>query len=163
MHSCRGGRSAARKPCHQGHCSLASVHSLTAVLCVQTRASARPPALTHGQATTISPWVVTPEALEPFRCEAPAQDPPPLPYLREAAGERWGYDLRLEVDLVPEGGQVGGTEGLVWLPAWQEGPWWVAVPCLAGSPRPGRPRPPGVLAVLQHCCLAHIPGFPWAF
>lgn len=32
------------------------------------------------------------------------QDLPPLPYLR---GERWGYELRLEVDLEPEGDQVG--------------------------------------------------------
>ena len=33
-------------------------------------------------ATSISPWVVTLDALEPFRVENPAQDPEPLPYLR---------------------------------------------------------------------------------
>ena len=34
------------------------------------------------QATTISPWVVTLDALEPFRCPAPAQDPAVLSYLK---------------------------------------------------------------------------------
>ena len=34
------------------------------------------------QATTISPWVVTLDALEPFRCPAPAQNPAVLPYLQ---------------------------------------------------------------------------------
>ena len=33
-------------------------------------------------ATTISPWVVTTEALEPFKHKLPAQDPEPLPYLK---------------------------------------------------------------------------------
>jgi len=32
-------------------------------------------------ASTISPWIVTPEALEPFRVPLPAQDPALLPYL----------------------------------------------------------------------------------
>lgn len=36
------------------------------------------------QATQLSPWVVTLDALEPFRCAAPAQEPGVLPYLREA-------------------------------------------------------------------------------
>ena len=39
-------------------------------------------------ATSISPWVVTREALEPFRVHGPAQDPVPLPYLRQAAAEQ---------------------------------------------------------------------------
>ena len=46
-------------------------------------------------ATTISPWVVTLEALAPFRCAGPEQDPPPLPYL-SSEGEQ-AYDIRLEV------------------------------------------------------------------
>ena len=51
--------------------------------------------------TTISPWVVTLEALEPFRCATStgAQDPPPLAYLRDP---RYGsYDVRLEVAIRP--------------------------------------------------------------
>jgi len=48
-------------------------------------------------ATSISPWVVTREALEPFRVHGPAQDPVPLPYLRQAQPNN--YDLQLEVAL----------------------------------------------------------------
>src|SRR6201992_1508529 len=42
-------------------------------------------------ATSISPWVVTREALEPFRRHGPAQQPEPLPYLRQAQPNN--YDL----------------------------------------------------------------------
>lgn len=51
-------------------------------------------------ATTISPWVVMREALEPFRVAGPAQEPEPLPYLR--AGHAQNYDLTLEVALQTE-------------------------------------------------------------
>jgi fumarylacetoacetase len=52
-------------------------------------------------ATTISPWVVTREALEPFRVDTPARVQPLLPYLREHAP--YNYDLALEVALRPAG------------------------------------------------------------
>jgi fumarylacetoacetase len=48
-------------------------------------------------ATSISPWIVTREALEPFRLHGPMQDPMPLPYLRQAQPNN--YDLQLNVDL----------------------------------------------------------------
>jgi len=48
-------------------------------------------------ATSISPWVVTREALEPFRLDGPKQDPAPLPYLRQVKPNN--YDLELEVGL----------------------------------------------------------------
>jgi fumarylacetoacetase len=48
-------------------------------------------------ATSISPWVVTREALEPFRLHGPAQEPQPLPYLRQ--GQPNNYDMELEVSL----------------------------------------------------------------
>jgi fumarylacetoacetase len=48
-------------------------------------------------ATSISPWVVTREALEPFRLQGPAQDPAPLPYLRQTQPNN--YDLELDVSL----------------------------------------------------------------
>ena len=48
-------------------------------------------------ATSISPWVVTREALEPFRLHGPRQDPAPLPYLQQAQPNN--YDLELEVGL----------------------------------------------------------------
>ncbi len=58
------------------------------------------PFLAKNFATTISPWIVTMEALAPFRAkfERPAGDPQPLPYL-DARGnrERGGLDIVLEV------------------------------------------------------------------
>jgi fumarylacetoacetase len=48
-------------------------------------------------ATSISPWIVTREALEPFRAHGPEQDPVPLPYLRQAQPNN--YDLQLDVGL----------------------------------------------------------------
>jgi fumarylacetoacetase len=48
-------------------------------------------------ATSISPWVVTREALEPFRLHGPAQDPTPLPYLQQAQPNN--YDMALEVGM----------------------------------------------------------------
>jgi fumarylacetoacetase len=58
------------------------------------------PFLGKNFATSISPWVVTMEALEPFRVAAPTQDPPPLPYLLEPS--RTTYDIHLEVHLQGE-------------------------------------------------------------
>src|SRR6516165_1166031 len=55
------------------------------------------PFLAKNFATSISPWVVTMEALEPFRTAAPPQDPPPLPYLHDEP--RTTYDIHLEVHL----------------------------------------------------------------
>jgi len=53
-------------------------------------------------ATTISPWVVTLDALAPFRVEGPAQVPEPLPYLRQSGAH--AFDIALECTLVPRGG-----------------------------------------------------------
>merc|ERR1712137_1157345 len=48
--------------------------------------------------TTISPWVVPLPALKPFRCPTPAQDDPaPLPYIKQQAGSKQGFDIKLEV------------------------------------------------------------------
>jgi fumarylacetoacetase len=60
-----------------------------------------------GFATTISPWVVTMDALEPFRVEQPAQEPEPLGYLRGAS--RAGVDLELEVRLKPKSADSAKT------------------------------------------------------
>jgi fumarylacetoacetase len=48
-------------------------------------------------ATSISPWVVTREALQPFRVHGPAQDPAPLPYLQQSQPNN--YDIELDVEL----------------------------------------------------------------
>lgn len=53
-------------------------------------------------ATTISPWVVTKAALEPFRAPTPPREVPLLPYLAEPGPML--YDIALEVALAPEGG-----------------------------------------------------------
>jgi fumarylacetoacetase len=56
-----------------------------------------------GFATTISPWIVTLDALEPFRTATPAQDPAPLAYLRHEGDH--AFDIELEVTLRAEGVQ----------------------------------------------------------
>ena len=53
-------------------------------------------------ATTISPWVVTKAALEPFRCDPPRREKELLPHLRDAGPML--HDIALEVTLEPEGG-----------------------------------------------------------
>lgn len=53
------------------------------------------PFLAKNLGTSISPWVVTLEALAPFRCAGPVQDPAPLPYL-QSQGDL-AYDIQLEV------------------------------------------------------------------
>ena len=55
------------------------------------------PFLAKNFCTSISPWIVTLEALEPFRKPLPAQDPAPLPYLR--AANDFTYDIELEARL----------------------------------------------------------------
>jgi fumarylacetoacetase len=55
------------------------------------------PFLGKNFATTISPWIVTLEALEPFRCPGPTQEPEPLPYLRSEGAN--SFDIHLEVRL----------------------------------------------------------------
>lgn len=53
------------------------------------------PFLAKSFATTISPWLVTLDALEPFRIDGMAQDPQPLPYLRNPGPAH--FDIELEV------------------------------------------------------------------
>jgi fumarylacetoacetase len=60
------------------------------------------PFLGKSFATSVSPWIVPLEALEPHRVAAPPQYPEPLPYLRTE--EDWALDIALEVALAPEGG-----------------------------------------------------------
>jgi fumarylacetoacetase len=55
------------------------------------------PFLAKNFCTSISPWVVTLEALESFRRPLPPQDPEPLPYLR--AAQDFTYDIQLEARL----------------------------------------------------------------
>ncbi|MEG1038824.1 MAG: fumarylacetoacetase [Pseudomonas sp.] len=64
------------------------------------------PFLSKSFISTISPWVVTAEALEPFRCAQPARpegDPQPLSYLLDKRDQAGGaFDIELEVLLLTE-------------------------------------------------------------
>ena len=55
------------------------------------------PFLAKNFATSISPWIVTLDALEPFRKPLPPQDPEPLPYLRRP--NDFTFDINLEASL----------------------------------------------------------------
>ena len=61
------------------------------------------PFLAKSFATTVSPWIVTLEALEPYRCPAfarGADDPKPLPYLWDEADQReGGFAIEVEMHL----------------------------------------------------------------
>ena len=58
------------------------------------------PFLAKNFASSISPWIVTMDALEPFRVKGPEQSPEPLPYLKQK-GEK-AFDINLEVLIKPE-------------------------------------------------------------
>lgn len=58
------------------------------------------PFLAKNFASTISPWVVTMDALDPFRVEGPVQDPTPLPYLQEEG--KTAYDINLQAAIKPK-------------------------------------------------------------
>ncbi|MES2410962.1 MAG: fumarylacetoacetase, partial [Bacteroidota bacterium] len=53
------------------------------------------PFLAKNFASSISPWIVTMDALEPFRIKGPKQEPTPLPYLQQKGKNT--YDINLEV------------------------------------------------------------------
>ncbi len=66
------------------------------------------PFLGKSFATSVSPWLVSFEALEPFRVAPPPQQPPPADYL--ATDVAWGFDLHLEVWLETASMRAGGVE-----------------------------------------------------
>ena len=89
------------------------------------------PFLAKSFATSVSPWIVTPEALLPFRIAQPARpegDPAPLPYLAdETDRQEGGLDVALDVllstatmrerGLAPERISASNTRHLYWTPA----------------------------------------------
>ncbi len=58
------------------------------------------PFLAKNFASSISPWIVTMDALEPFRVAGPVQEPAPLPYLQQKGDH--AYDINLEMAIAPE-------------------------------------------------------------
>jgi fumarylacetoacetase len=81
------------------------------------------PFLAKSFATSVSPWIVTLDALEPFRCEGPLQDPKPLPHLRQSGNHH--FDIQLEVLLktakMEKAERISATnfKELYWSPAQQ--------------------------------------------
>lgn len=55
------------------------------------------PFTAKNQGTTISPWVVTTFALEPFIVDNYPQDPEPFPYLKHS--DNYNFDISLQVDI----------------------------------------------------------------
>lgn len=89
------------------------------------------PFLAKNFATTISPWVVTLEALAPFRVGAarrPAGDPRPLPYLDSpAAAEVGAVDLQLSVELQTAAMRARGEAGAtISRTSWRHAYWTMA-------------------------------------
>lgn len=81
------------------------------------------PFLGKNFASTVSPWVVTLDALAPFRTAGPVQSPEPLSYLRGGSTASH-FDLELAVDLQPAGGARTtichtNARGLYWSAAQQ--------------------------------------------
>jgi len=73
------------------------------------------PFLGKNFATSISPWVVPMEALEPYRTEAVSHDPPPLPYLSSVSDQQTGaFDITLEVWLNGERLSRGNFREMYW-------------------------------------------------
>ncbi|MDP3417953.1 fumarylacetoacetase [Falsiroseomonas sp.] len=81
------------------------------------------PFLAKNFGSTISPWVVTPEALAPFRVAQPAREPRPMDYLWDEADQQAGaLALELEVWLTVPGEapcqlSTSDARGLYWTPA----------------------------------------------
>ncbi|WOI24064.1 MULTISPECIES: fumarylacetoacetase [Nonlabens] len=61
------------------------------------------PFLAKNFASSISPWIVTLDALEPFRTSGPDMEKPVLDYLKSSNDKT--YDIHLEVDITPQQGK----------------------------------------------------------
>lgn len=61
------------------------------------------PFLGKNFASTISPWIVTLDALKPFKVKSPKQNPKPLPYLKQHGKK--SYDIHLHAYIQPENGE----------------------------------------------------------
>src|SRR5690606_10969916 len=61
------------------------------------------PFLAKNFGSSVSPWVVTLEALDPFRVEGPKQEPEVFPYLKYEGKKN--FDIHLQTFLIPESGE----------------------------------------------------------
>jgi fumarylacetoacetase len=87
------------------------------------------PFLSKSFASTISPWIVTLEALAPYRVpfERPEGDPQPLPYLDSEANRREGsLDIQLQVDLLTPRLREAGSAATICRTSYRHAYWTVA-------------------------------------
>lgn len=63
------------------------------------------PFLGKSFASSMSPWIITMDALEPFKCDAPKQEVKPLPYLRQKSIEN-SFDIKLNASVETENGEL---------------------------------------------------------
>ncbi len=93
------------------------------------------PFLAKNFASTVSPWIVTTEALAPFRApfERPAADPAPLPYLDSPANRAGGaLDIQLEVLIqTPRMAQAGETPTRLTRGGSREAAYWTVAQLIA--------------------------------
>jgi fumarylacetoacetase len=93
------------------------------------------PFLSKNFASTVSPWIVTMEALAPFRLPfaRPAGEPEPLPYLQGAANSAAGaLDITIDVLLQTRAMREAGTAPhLISQSNYAQAAWWTAAQLLA--------------------------------
>lgn len=63
------------------------------------------PFLGKSFASSMSPWIITMDALEPFKCDGPKQEVKPLPYLQQKTAEN-SYDIKLQAAIETENGDL---------------------------------------------------------
>ena len=88
-------------------------------------------------ATSVSPWLVTLDALEPYRVAGPTQDPAPAAHLRPAGPG--AYDVRIEVTLQSEEMRARGMAPAVLGAADFAGMYWTGPQLLAHATANGAP------------------------
>jgi len=107
------------------------------------------PFLAKSFATSISPWVVTLDALAPFRVPARARapgDPEPLPYLRDRAdGEAGGFDITLDVLLTTSAMREANTSPVLLSRGSFAGMYWTVAQLVAHHSSNGCNLRPGDL------------------
>ncbi|WP_211235068.1 fumarylacetoacetase [Azohydromonas australica] len=87
------------------------------------------PFMSKNFATTISPWIVTLDALAPYRVpfQRPEGDPQPLPYLDSEANRREGsLDIQLQVDLLTPRLREAGSVATICRTSYRHAYWTVA-------------------------------------
>jgi fumarylacetoacetase len=101
------------------------------------------PFLGKSFATSVSPWLVTLDALAPFRVPPPRQDPAPPPYL--ATEGDWAYDVRLEVALQTAAMRAAGVPAVPVSATTLAVMYWTVPQLVAHATVNGAPLRPGDL------------------